>query len=122
MSSEIIITSPNSAKEGATVQFSIAIRNTWSTPQVFHMECWAPDQSFKNELFDVVDSIDAGATKAWPPATFKMPDYDAEIFVWLERWSGSDYIYENASLKKVSLSAELVPEFANFGVTEYSRA
>jgi hypothetical protein len=118
-SSQITITAPDTAEEGDTVQFSVAVKNISSIIQKFTMECWAPDQAPANKKYDVIATIPPGSTVAWPPATFVMPDYDAEIFVWVERWTGSDYTYDTALIKKVLLVTIGPPEFQGFAIKEY---
>ena len=119
--SEITITAPDTAEEGSVVQFSVALKNISTSTQKFRMECWAPDQNPENKKFDVEATIPPGSITAWPPATFVMPDYDAEIFVWVERWISSGYTFDTTLLKTVELSTVGPPEFRGFAINQYNK-
>ena len=115
--SEIVITAPDSAQAGVTVNFSVKVKNISAYHYTFHTECWAPDQLPESKIIDEEEIITSGSSKTYS-GSFVMPSKDAQIFVWVERWAFDHYVYDNSALKDVILS---IPGFSEFAVASFSK-
>jgi len=99
----ISITAPSTAKKGATVNASVTVKNTTQYNYSFRGDIYAlPDKYPEYVIGSINQVIMAGASKT-VNVSFTMPDCAVTIFLWLERWATSAWVYDNSASKVVSL-------------------
>jgi hypothetical protein len=101
--SQLTITAPESAIPGGNVSVPVKIKNVSSSEQVFRIEFWILDQSSERLLGTKSCTLAGGASRTYY-ITFTMPDSEAKVFVWVERWNGSGWSYDTSDTKTISIS------------------
>ena len=104
--SQITIDAPSSAAAGETVNFSVTVKNTHlQYYRIFEIECWAPDQLPEHKVIEIRpgERFDPGESKTYP-ASFVMPNKNAEIFVWITWFYFPQYIDDNWALQVVGVT------------------
>lgn len=118
--SQITISAPSSAQEGAVVNVSAKVANVSAyTDIIFRTEIHkVPALHPGMLLFTKEEVISVGSPKVYN-ASFFMPDCDTTILVWVEylAFDLTRWIYDNAASQVVALGVEVPPEFQNLTAT-----
>jgi len=113
----IKIEAPSQAYEGEQVIVDVSVKNI-STVDKYIAVTGLFDSAELPFQFDYL-LVSPGQTvifRGW----FTMPAKSITVMVWSFYWSGTQWVEDDSLTKNISLSI-LTPEFADFGITEYSR-
>lgn len=118
--SQLTISAPSSAPAGTSVSVPVAIKNISSSEQVFRIEFWILSQTSEKQLGTKSCTLLGGASKTYT-LNFTMPNSEAQVFVWVERWNGSSWSYDTSKTETISISPPVgEAEFRNLSCS-YSK-
>ena len=109
----ISISAPNSAEEGAVVDFQVIVRNMDSKGHTFYIECWAPTATLGDKILDKpftwLWQLGLDGNEITYRLSMVMLSVDALIFVSVEEWTGAGWLVDNLFQKEVAVIVQQTP-------------
>ena len=111
------VEAPASASFGETVTVYVSVKNISSSDKNITVT-GAYDSALVDWLFDYLQAS-PGKTIIMP-GKFTMPNKSVRVTVWSWWWDGTKWVKDDSSYRDISLVI-LTPQFANFGLGDYSK-
>ena len=110
------IVAPSAAVAGSTVDVEAKIKNLATYAIYICASAKYDDTIFY--LYPASANVGAGATYSFS-GSFIMTNKKVRVYVWSYYWTGSEWYLDDEAYVDIDL-AELVPEFSQFEILDYS--